>query len=97
MEWVSKLLFDLRLYCAREKPPSRKIVDHALIICSPPVYAVLVAVYPLLLLKRERTELVLEYTGSRDRKAEVPTLYRKAETNLLYVERNAPKRCLINS
>ena len=65
MEWVSKLLFDLRLYCAREKPPSRKIVDHALIICSPPVYAVVVAVYPLLLPKRERTELVLEYTGSR--------------------------------
>jgi hypothetical protein len=62
---MGKLLFDLRIYYAREKPTSRKMVYHALIIGSPPVFAVLVAVYPFLLLKRERAELVLEYTGSR--------------------------------
>jgi hypothetical protein len=65
IEWVGKILFDFQLYYEKENPPNRKIVYHALVIGIAPVYAVLSAVYPFLLLKKERAELVLEYTGSR--------------------------------
>jgi hypothetical protein len=53
IEWVSKMLFDFRLYYAKENPSNRKIVYHALVIGIAPVCAVLSAVYPFLLLKKE--------------------------------------------
>ncbi len=65
IEWVSKVLSGLRLHYAKEKPAGCKIVYHAVIVGSAPVYAILVAIHHFLLVKKDRASLVLEYTGSR--------------------------------